>query len=174
MILSALTPMEARVPAALALPPTRAVPARCPRVSPGDPRLDGRVGACVELEGWWAVGALVVPEARDGQPGQRVLRPFSYVGETLPSLGWPTWSVLDTVLVDTGWTPAAALPAAPVTTALGDPLFTERRDHVRGWVTRAPGVTERAWDALHPLVRRPGTYPYGDELVGVVLSAPSP
>ncbi|MFT3770543.1 MAG: hypothetical protein QM820_34370 [Minicystis sp.] len=163
----ALTPEEARVPAQLALPAPKRGPANCERVRPGERRLSdpSRENTCVALDGWWAVGALVVPETRNGIAGERVLRPFSYVRETNPSLGWPSWAALDTILVDCGW----ASSESAVTTSASDPLFSKSQDHLRGWVRRVSTITKATWQPLLRLLEHPGTYPFGETLEGTIL-----
>jgi hypothetical protein len=155
----------------MSLPLPRQGSRACHRVAPRDVPLDAasRVDTCVIIEGWWGVGAILVPEKRKSVAGKRVLRPLSYVREPNPSLGWPSWAALDTILVDCGWIPDASVAASKVTVQADDPLFVEHNATVRGWVRHSTAVSDATWDALHPLLDHANTYPYGNELEHVFI-----
>lgn len=96
------------------------------------------------LKGWWGAGAALLPERKDEKDGFRVVRPFSFVQEPNPSLGWPAWSALTALVVDQGWIAATAVDSVVWSRArdLGEAVV------VVGIVWSAPGVAPSLLDTL--------------------------
>ena len=101
-------------------------------------------GQCVILKGFWGSGAALVPERRGDGEGFRVLRPFSFVHEPNPSLGYPEWSALTALLVDQGWVAESKVDSV---------TWSKTRDLAQvvvlvGVVWPAPREVDRIWEAL--------------------------
>lgn len=132
-------------------------------------RIRSLKGRCVIVKGFWGVGAVLIPESRDGGAGFHVLRPFSFVRERNPSSGWPSWFALDAILVDEGWIPAGDATSLQSRDAYRDPMFEEPVT-VRGVVREVRGEgMSRLWDPLTKLGEDLGAAPYGNELLPIVL-----
>ncbi|TGM61592.1 hypothetical protein EHQ97_01125 [Leptospira adleri] len=68
----------------------------------------------------------VLEEAtKNGERGFLVLKPFSFVRESNPSSGWPSWYALDAVLVNVGWVPLNGLNHKYKNLNYDEPLFRE-------------------------------------------------
>jgi hypothetical protein len=121
------------------------------------------------VHGWWGVGALLIPEERDGDAGFRLLRPFSHVLIPNESLGAPSWAALEAILVDQGWVAATAIDTAPIRANAEEQIF-EPAVELRGVIRAAPEVTDGTWQPLLDVLHRLGGPRYGgDLLTGVVL-----
>lgn len=90
------------------------------------------------MTGFWGSGAELVPERRDGSAGFRVLRPFSFVRERNPSLGWPGWVALDALLVETDWVAEGDVSTLTLRNAADDPMLEEPVT-LRGVVRKVSG-----------------------------------
>ncbi len=96
------------------------------------------------LKGFWGSGAALVPERRGDTEGFRVLRPFSFVHEPNPSLGYPEWSALTALLVAQGWVAESKVDSV---------TWSKTRDLAQvvvlvGVVWPAPREVDRIWEAL--------------------------
>ncbi|MBM9500558.1 hypothetical protein JWG44_09895 [Leptospira sp. 201903071] len=65
----------------------------------------GKRGGFVSLSGFFHELEILEEATKEGERGYLVLKPFSFLRESNPSLGWPSWYALDAVLVNVGWIP---------------------------------------------------------------------
>lgn len=125
-------------------------------------------GHCVILKGFWGSGAVLVPEQRNGTDGFRVERPFSFVQEPNPSMGFPEWSALTALLVDQGWVSESDVHSV---------TWSKTRDFGQlvvlvGVVWQAPREVERLWTSLSEWKQSiDDSGPYGAREAPFVLEA---
>ncbi|MEI1278574.1 SURF1 family cytochrome oxidase biogenesis protein [Leptospira venezuelensis] len=60
----------------------------------------------VVIRGYFHSAEVLVPGKKDNMDGYWIIKPFTYVRERNPSLGWPYWAALDAVLINVGWIPS--------------------------------------------------------------------
>ncbi|MBM9577676.1 hypothetical protein JWG45_11330 [Leptospira sp. 201903070] len=65
----------------------------------------GKRGGLVSLSGFFHKLEILEEATKDGESGYLILKPFSFLRESNPSLGWPSWYAFDAVLVNVGWIP---------------------------------------------------------------------
>ena len=112
---------------------------------------------------------MLVPETRAGTAGFRMIRPFSFVRERNPSLGWPSWFALDAILADCGWIAADSIDAVSFRDAAYDPMFEEPVT-IQGVLRRPEKSTVHGlWEELNGLAARRDAGPHGQNLLPVVL-----
>ena len=130
-------------------------------------------GVCVQGQGYWGEGAVLVHETREKTAGYRVIVPFSFVTDKNPSLGWPGWYALSAILVDRGWVSSESLTTRTFAKGSGDPLF-EGSKTLRGIVQPAPAQLALLWKHFDHLQMRSDWPPYGREKLPFLVSAPFP
>ena len=130
-----------------------------------EPRtLDGAFGQCARFDGWWGSGSITLA-AQPGEHAGHVLRPFAFVRERNPSLGWPYWYALDVIFVDVGPKDEASVAAYRAY----ERDYREDLVFIIGDLNRLEEDQARArWDAL-TASRPKGAEPLGQTLLPALL-----
>jgi hypothetical protein len=164
--------VQVRVPAsegATPLRPNRSPPQTCVDVmARPEPRtLESSLrGRCVVLVGYFAEEVALVAERSSTSEPERVrwrrYRPFRFVRERNPSLGWPEWVALSAVLVDLGTVDENEPPLPLVGKDLRNVEVVVGQ--LRPWPRSAPKV----WRVLKAS-RGEGAGPYAQEELPLVV-----
>jgi hypothetical protein len=84
-----------------------------------------------KVRGWFRPGGIFIARrSPKGEPGFVVIKPFGFVRQPNPSLGWPSWFALDAILARVGWVPKQAMESWRSFSAI-EPLF-EAPTTIRG------------------------------------------
>ena len=126
------------------------------------------IDRCATVRGYWGIGAVLVAETRAGVAGFRMLRPFRFVRERNPSLGWPSWYALDAIILDTGWIKAELLDSLSLPTDSKDPLFQEPVT-IAGTLRKPPSSIARLWEHFDSVREALDLAPYGENLLPIMI-----
>jgi hypothetical protein len=139
-----------------------------PRIAPA-----WQIDRCSTVRGYWGIGAVLVPETQAGVAGYRVLRPFRFVRERNPSLGWPSWYALDAIIVDNGWIEAKSLDSLSLPTERKDPLF-EDPVTIKGTLRKPPSNISRLWEHFDNVRDVLDLAPYGQNSLPILIEVNGP
>ncbi|WP_162274093.1 SURF1 family cytochrome oxidase biogenesis protein [Leptospira tipperaryensis] len=85
------------------------------------------------LQGFFHKTEILEEATKDGEKGYLILKPFSFVREPNPSLGWPSWYAMDAVLVNVGWIPLRGVNHKYKYLSYEDPIIRNPIS-IYGWI----------------------------------------